>query len=226
MKTNLIFSIPPSQLRIGLIEAINVCVGPTDAYYKASIEQETAHILKDDFQYPDHIRKGIRSLLKTFGFHPSGRSRPASEFLVKDLINRKEFNSINNIVDINNHLSLKSHLPISVLDLDKTGTDLCIRTGLPDEKYIFNKEGQLLSLKNLILVADQSPANGAYGSPVKDSQATKIFAETKNILGIIYTSANITPVEELESLLEEFANHLQKQAKAEKIDFSILDAPK
>ncbi len=226
MKTNLIFSLPPSQLRIGLIEASNVSVGLTDAYYKASVEQEIAHILKDDFQYPDHIRKGIRSLLKTFGFHPSGRSRPASEFLVKDLINRKQFNSINNIVDINNHLSLKSHLPISVLDQDKTGIELCIRTGLPDENYIFNREGQLLTLRNLILVADQNPLKGAYGSPVKDSQATKIFEDAKNVVGFVYTSANITPVDELELLLEEFSDLLIKQGKAEKVEYSIMDAPK
>ena len=151
MQSQITLSLPPCNLRLGIIEAMNVCVRPSSAKYLNQISKEIAHLLKPDFVYPDHLQKGIRGLLKNFGFHPSGRNRPASEFLFKDLLNRQEFNAINNIVDINNHLSLKYHLPISVLDLDKTGPNLCIRVGLENEEYVFNREGQMLSLKKLLL---------------------------------------------------------------------------
>ena len=224
MNSEIILSLPPCKLRLGVIEALNVEVKPSSEDYRNKIDSLTEKLLEDDFIYPDHLKKGIRGLLKSFGFHPSGRNRPASEYLFKDLNNRKEFNYINNIVDINNHISLKYHLPISILDLDKAGKNLCVRIGLDDEKYVFNPEGQLLSLKKLLLIARHGDDRSAIGSPVKDSQATKIFEPTKNIIGFIYTSANITPEEQLQSILNEFAEYLTKEANAEKIETSIIDS--
>lgn len=170
------------------------------------------------------MQKGIRSLLKTFGFHPSGRSRPASEFLCKDLQNRGSFNFINNVVDINNHLSLVSHLPISTFDLDKSGNDLCLRVGLDDESYVFNREGQTLSLKKLLVVARHGSDNAAIGSPVKDSQATKVFEETANIAVIIYSSGNLTSEKDLQRLLERYMLLIKKETGAEELESAILDA--
>jgi DNA/RNA-binding domain of Phe-tRNA-synthetase-like protein len=226
MNTNLIFSLPPSQLRVGLIEAKGIKVKQSSDEYLAEINKDISHILQPDFIYPDHLKKGIRSLMKSFGYQPSGRNRPASEFLVKDLLNRKEFNSINNIVDINNHLSLKYHLPISILDLDKTGPNLCIRLGEEGENYIFNSIGQELSLKKLLIITSQDDTKKGFGSPVKDSHATKIFEEAQNVIGFVYTSANITSNEELGKILEEFKTNLEKQAKASSVEWKILDSPK
>lgn len=224
MQTQVTLSLPPSHLRLGLVEAFNLSVKPSSENYLARIAKETGHLLKEDFVYPDQLQKGIRGLLKNFGFHPSGRNRPASEFLFKDLQNRHEFNAINNVVDINNHLSLKYHLPISVLDLDKTGANLCLRVGLENEEYIFNREGQILSLKKLLLVARQGDDRSPLGSPVKDSQATKIFAETKNVIVFVYTSANITSHEQLQQMLDEFGRLLKEEAEAERIETQIIDS--
>ncbi|GAB4279164.1 MAG: hypothetical protein Kow0029_22930 [Candidatus Rifleibacteriota bacterium] len=224
MKTEVVLSLPPSSLRLGFIEALNVKVRPSSEQYIAQINKEIAPMLNEDYIFPDQMQKGIRGLLKHFGFHPSGRNRPASEFLFKDLLNRKQFNSINNIVDINNHLSLKYNLPISSIDLDKSGYNLCLRIGLDDEEYVFNREGQVLSLKKLLIVARHGKDHSAVGSPVKDSQATKIFEDTKNIAAFIYTSANITSTEQMETILQEFSTLLKKEAEAEKIETRIFDA--
>jgi DNA/RNA-binding domain of Phe-tRNA-synthetase-like protein len=170
------------------------------------------------------MQKGIRSLLKTFGFHPSGRSRPASEFLFKDLQNRGSFNFINNVVDINNHFSLLSHLPISTFDLDKSGYDLCLRVGFDDESYVFNREGQLLSLKKLLVVARQGADLAAVGSPVKDSQATKVFEESTNIAVVIYSSGNITSEEDLQRMLDRYMLLLKKETGARELESAILNA--
>lgn len=224
MKTEVTLSLPPSSLRIGIIEALNVKIRPSSDSYLKNVSSEISAMLKDDFMYPDHLQKGIRGVLKSFGFHPSGRNRPASEFLYKDLQNRKEFNSINNVVDINNHISLKCNLPISVLDLDKTGYNLCVRIGLEGEDYVFNHEGQVLSLKKLLLIARQGENSPAYGSPVKDSQATKIFETTQNIIVFVYTSSNITTEESLQGILDEFAHLLKSEAEAEVVETKIIDS--
>ncbi len=224
MKTNFIISLPPSSLRIGLVEAQGVTVKPSNSDYLAEIDKDIAPILSPDYVYPDKMQKGIRSLLRTFGFHPSGRSRPASEFLAKDLGNRGSFNPINNVVDINNHISLLYNLPISVIDLDKSGSELSLRVGAPEEKYIFNREGQELTLKNLIVIAKNGDSHKPIGSPVKDSQETKVFENTKNILFVIYTSSTITTECELKEINDRIALLLDKECSPERIKTAIIDS--
>jgi len=225
MNTKISFLLPPGPLRIGWIEADDVQIGPSSKEYLGLIEKETKHIREKDFVFPDHLQKGIRSLLKAYGFHPSGRNRPASEFLVKDIQLRGVFNSINNAVDINNHLSLISHLPISILDLEKTGNKIRIRLGREKETYVFNREGQELSLKNLLVISSDDSEDTPFGSPVKDSQKTKIFETTRSLCGVVYTSRNITPTEDLEKLMERFASLLETETKAKRVAWELLDAP-
>lgn len=226
MKTTLLFSLPPSQLRVGLIEADGLQVGPSPAEYLREIAVEIKPLLQPGWVYPDHLQKGIRSLLKSFGFHPSGRNRPASEFLVKDLQARGSFHAINNVVDINNHLSLVSHLPISIIDLDRAGDRLCLRLGGEHEAYVFNREGQLLALKHLLVIARAEGDHAAVGSPVKDSQATKITETTRRAFGVIYTAATITPEGELAALLQRFAELLKGRAGAATAVWKIVDGPR
>ncbi len=222
MQTKIFFDLPESTLRIGFLEAFNINVRPSTEKYQQTITKDIEEMLKPGYAYPDNMQKGVRSLLKTFGFHPSGRSRPASEYLFKDLTNRGSFNYINNIVDINNHISLKYKLPISVFDLDKSGFDLCLRVGGETEEYIFNKEGQILTLKKLLLVAKTGAE--AIGTPVKDSQATKVFEPTKKIAFFVYSSSNITSKEEMEKILNEIGKYLQEEAGATDISSAVLDA--
>jgi DNA/RNA-binding domain of Phe-tRNA-synthetase-like protein len=222
MKSEIILSLPTSHLRVGIIEALQLKVKPSSENYKEQIHKDILSLLDEEYVYPDQMQKGIRGLLKGFGFHPSGRNRPASEYLFKDLRNRKEFNHINNVVDINNHISLKYHLPISALDLNKAGYHLCLRLGMENEKYVFNAEGQILSLKKLLLIARNNGA--AIGSPVKDSQETKIFTSTENVVFFIYTSANITSEDKLQDILNEFSDLLKKEAEAEYIETRIINS--
>ncbi len=222
MYTHVTFDLPESNLRVGFLEAFNIKVKPSSEKYQQKISSDINEMLKPGYTYPDNMQKGIRSLLKTFGFHPSGRSRPASEYLFKDLTNRGGFNYINNIVDINNHISLKYKLPISVFDLDKSGNQLCLRVGNDTEEYVFNKEGQILTLKKLLLVAKTGAE--AIGTPVKDSQATKVFEPTNKIAFFVYSSSNITPKEEMTKILEEIGKYLQEEAGATDIATAVLDA--
>lgn len=222
MQTKVTFDLPDSTLRIGCLEAFNINVKPSSEKYQHTINNDIQEMLSPGYAYPDNMQKGVRSLLKTFGFHPSGRSRPASEYLFKDLTNRGSFNYINNIVDINNHISLKYKLPISVFDLDKSGLDLCLRVGNDTEEYVFNKEGQILTLKKLLLVA--KTGGEAIGTPVKDSQATKVFEPTKKIAFFVYSSSNITSKEEMDKILKEISKYLQEEAGATDISTAVLDA--
>lgn len=224
MQTSIHFALPPGRLRVGLIEANGLTVKPSSPAYLQEVNRDIGSRLDPDYVYPDYLRKGIRSLLKSYGFHASGRNRPASEYLVKDLQGRGSFHAINNVVDINNHLSLVSHLPISILDLDKTGNALCLRLGRRDEHYLFNQEGQDLQLGNLIVVAHADGDGPAFGSPIKDSHATKISPGTVNALGIIYSSDTISETRALDDLLARFADLLRREANAAQVTWDVIDS--
>ena len=71
----------------------------------------------------------VRDLLRQGGFKPSGRSKPASEYLLAAQAGG-HLGPINPAVDACNIASLHSGLPISVVDLDRTQGSL--QLGLVD----------------------------------------------------------------------------------------------
>src|ERR1700750_2661504 len=66
----------------------------------------------------DAVREAVRALLRQGGFKPTGRSKPASEYLLK-AVREGLLAPINLAVDACNIVSYHSGLPISVVDLDR-----------------------------------------------------------------------------------------------------------
>src|SRR5215469_14009234 len=60
-------------------------------------------------QTDDTVRESVRALLRQGGFRPTGRSKPASEYLLK-AVREELLSSINGAVDICNVVSLHSGL--------------------------------------------------------------------------------------------------------------------
>jgi DNA/RNA-binding domain of Phe-tRNA-synthetase-like protein len=134
------------------------------------------------------LKKDIRDMLRHGGFRPSGRSKPASEYLLKAL--EKGWFSpekgINAAVDICNVVSLHSGLPISVLDLELCSPPLRIAICGPQTSYAFNPSGQILDASGLVALHDSL---GPCGSPVKDSQRTKTHDGTQRTVTVIWSHA-------------------------------------
>ena len=140
-----------------------------------------------DFEAPlappdDAVRKAVRELLRAGGFKPSGRSKPASEFL-HGAATRGELGSINLAVDLCNVVSLHSGLPISVVDLELASAPLHVAIAAAGTSYVFNPSGQSISLGGLWCLHDRA---GACASPVKDSQRSKTHAGTRRSLQLIW----------------------------------------
>lgn len=131
----------------------------------------------------DRVRAAVRDLLRHGGiFKPTGRSKPASEFLIK-AVSDGQLASINAAVDACNVASLHSGLPISVVDLDRATAPF--RVGLPPEKttYVFNASGQVIDVGGLVSLWD---AEGPCAGPVKDSQRTKTHPGTTRTLSLVW----------------------------------------
>lgn len=132
---------------------------------------------------PDEgVRKAVRELLRVGGFKPSGRNKPASEFLLR-AATEGSLTSINLAVDLCNVTSLHAGLPISVVDLDRLEPPLRVAIAEPNSSYVFNPAGQELRLDGLVCLFD---AAGASANPVKDSQRTKTHAGTQRTLCLVW----------------------------------------
>jgi DNA/RNA-binding domain of Phe-tRNA-synthetase-like protein len=124
----------------------------------------------------------VRDLLRHGGFKPIGRSKPASEYLVK-AVEENRLGWINVAVDVCNAVSLHSGLPISVVDLDLTRPPLRVGLAPAGAAYIFNASGQSMDLAGLLCLCD---AEGPCGNAVKDAQRTKTSAKTLRTLTLIW----------------------------------------
>jgi DNA/RNA-binding domain of Phe-tRNA-synthetase-like protein len=130
----------------------------------------------------DTVREAIRALLRQGGFKPTGRSKPASEYLIK-AVREGHLSSINLAVDACNIVSLHSGLPISVVDLDRACEPFSVSVAPPGSSYMFNASGQTIDLGGLLCLFD---AEGPCGNAVKDAQRTKTTPETRRTLSIIW----------------------------------------
>jgi DNA/RNA-binding domain of Phe-tRNA-synthetase-like protein len=130
----------------------------------------------------DGVREAVRALLRRGGFKPTGRSKPASEYLLKAVRDRL-LSSINLAVDACNVVSLHSGLPISVVDLDKTREPLRVGVAPAGASYVFNASGQSIDLGGLLCLSD---ADGPCANAVKDAQRTKTDAATRRTLSVLW----------------------------------------
>ncbi len=134
------------------------------------------------FESDDGVRAAVRDLLRHGGFKPTGRSKPSSEYLLREQ-GEGRLAPINPVVDVCNVVSLWSGIPISVIDADRIAEPLSIAVAPRDAKYVFNKSGQELDLGGLLCLSD---AEGPVGNAVKDSQRTKTHDGTRRTLSVLW----------------------------------------
>ena len=130
----------------------------------------------------DDVRKSVRDLLRYGGFKPTGRNKPASEYLLR-AVNEHTLSSINLAVDACNVVSYHSGLPISVIDLDRATLPLRVAIAPAGSEYIFNSSGQVLKLDGLLCLFD---ADAPCANAVKDAERTKTREQTRRTLTLIW----------------------------------------
>lgn len=130
----------------------------------------------------DAVRAAVRDVLRAFGYKPTGRGKPASEYLVR-AVGEGALAAINLAVDAGNAVSLHSGLPISVVDLERTRAPLRLAVAKPGDAYVFNAAGQTIDVAGLPCLVD---ADGPCANAVKDAQRTKTSADTRVTLSIVW----------------------------------------
>jgi DNA/RNA-binding domain of Phe-tRNA-synthetase-like protein len=128
------------------------------------------------------VRQAVRDMLRAGGYKPTGRGKPASEYLVR-AAGEGTLESINAAVDACNAASLHSGLPISVVDAALAEPPWRIAVAGPGERYVFNRAGHEIDLEGLVCLYD---AAGACGNAVKDAQRTKTHEGTTHTLSVVW----------------------------------------
>lgn len=136
-------------------------------------------------QRTEELRTAVRDMLRHGGYKPTGRGKPASEYLVR-AAEEGGLRSINAVVDVCNVVSLHSGFPISVVDTDHAAAPYHIGIAQAGTSYVFNPAGQEIDVSGLVCLFD---ADGPCGNAVKDSQRTKTHLETRHTLSVIWGCA-------------------------------------
>jgi DNA/RNA-binding domain of Phe-tRNA-synthetase-like protein len=184
---------------------------PTPPEFLTLLTLEAAAPIRSD----DSVREAVRRLLRHGGFKPSGRSKPASEYLIR-AVGEGAIGSINAAVDVCNIVSLHSGLPITVVDLAKAKEPLRVGVAPSGAQYIFNASGQTIDLEGLLCLFD---ADGPCGNAVKDAQRTKTDADTRRTLTAIWgTNALPGHAAKAEAWYRELLHRLGATAELVKIE--------
>lgn len=196
------------EICAGIIQAEGCQNGPSSPALLAALDEAIrAAAAPED----EATRQAVRGMLRFGSYKPTGRGKPASEYLL-GAARDGSFPRVSALVDLNNLGSLEALLPASILDLARAGTRrFLLRRGRPGESYVFNHTGQTIELRDLLLAATL-PGDEPCVNAVKDAMRTKVQADTREVLVIVYgTRALRARVEEAAS---RFAARLQAFAGA------------
>jgi DNA/RNA-binding domain of Phe-tRNA-synthetase-like protein len=130
----------------------------------------------------EQVRADVRDMLRHGGYKPTGRGKPASEYLVRAAA-EGALGAINLAVDACNAVSLHSGFPISVVDLDRARAPFRVGTAPAGASYVFNASGQEIDLGGLLCVFD---AEGPCANAVRDAQRTKTTPQTTRTLSVVW----------------------------------------
>ena len=122
-----------------------------------------------------------RAVYKKCGKDPS-RYRPASEQLIRRMLQGTELYQIDTLVDLVNLASIAYGYSIGGFDADKmVGDTLTLGIGREGEPYEGIGRG-LLNIAGLPVYRDQQ---GGVGTPTSDNERTKMTLETRHLLVLI-----------------------------------------
>jgi len=211
--------IPRDDVGLGLVRVEGVQVGPSPQSLADELDLWIDHrhggtLLPEE----EAVRKGARDILRNGNYKPTGRAKPASEYLMR-AAGEGNFPRINGPVDANNLVSLKHCVPVSLWDLDLAGShDFEFRLGSEGEAYVFNAAGQVLDLYDLLcgcgLVPDGQGASQPIVTPIKDSVATKIKGSSTRVAGCVYYPMQAGNQRTLEVITDELLRWLMTCGEA------------
>ncbi|MGL4762586.1 MAG: B3/B4 domain-containing protein [Sarcina sp.] len=151
-----------------------------------------------------------RTAYKKLGKDPS-RYRLSSESLLKRIVKGNGLYRVNNVVDINNLVSLTTSCPVGIYDLSKTKGDITLTIGKDGEVYEGIGRGEI-KIEHMPTFADSL---GSFGTTTSDSTRAMITEDTHHVV------MNLVSFSGEDELLE--FGELAKRLLVEYADAEILN---
>ncbi len=156
-----------------------------------------------------------REVYKKLGKAPS-KYRVSSEALIRRILQKKGLYKINNIVEINNLISIKSDFSVGSYNVKNIKSPICLTVGEEGQKYKgIGKD--LINIENLPVLCDEI---STFGSPTSDSERAMITSSVEEIIMCIYSFSG---KDEVQNYLDEAKDLLIKYADASNIYMNIID---
>jgi len=158
-----------------------------------ALRRKVAEEVRSKFQLEalkDHPTvRAYRDLFWSLGIDPT-KTRPSGEALLRRVLHGDEIPKISTVADAYNLASLKTIIPLSGFDLNLISPPLCIRFSRTDEEFHgIGMTAPIRLTERMLVLADAKQTVCIY--PHRDADATKITAETKNVLVIGYGAPGV-----------------------------------
>lgn len=165
------------NLKLGLLEA-HVKVTDHNETLWEEIDAMTENF---DLETSDIAKlspvSAARKVYRALGKDPT-RYRLSSDSLMRRIVKSQGLYKVNDVVDINNLLSIECGHSIGTYDLDKIQGPIVYDVGTADEEYRGIGRG-VLNIDGLPVFKDEL---GSFGSATSDSERTMVTTQTKRIL--------------------------------------------
>lgn len=195
--------------------------------YKAKVKESSEQLnselnnlcinLQEKYSIEDVLKirsiQDIRAVYKSLGKDPS-RYRVSSEALLRRVLQGKGIYRVNNIVDVNNLISLTYLLPMGSYNLDKVNEFILFRAGEEGEEYKGIGKGSV-NLTSMPVLVDNA---GVFGSPTSDSDRTMVTEGAENLLMIMISFSE----EDIKEKVDEVIIMLKKYVDATDIEYNII----
>lgn len=180
--------IDSSRIAFGVVLAQGLVVDRGPPPLEAALTELALRRAREPLSTAEEARRrAAREMLRHGAFRPTGRAKPASEYLLR-AATEGQVPRINGPVDAANLVSLATMIPISLWDVEASGSHgVALRRGDAGERFVFNVAGQELELQDLVCGVALDGARGRpIVTPVKDSLATKLTPASRHVAGLIY----------------------------------------
>ena len=158
--------------------------------------------------------QSTRKAYKALGKEPN-RYRSSAEAMCRRIAKERGLYYINNVVDINNYLSIKSGYSMGTYDLAHTTGDITWMRA-PEGTAYRGIGKDVLNIEFLPVMFDEE---GPFGNPTSDNDRTMITDATKDLLLVYYAFDGDA---DLPQLLDEAKDLLEKYAGGTDFELNIL----
>jgi DNA/RNA-binding domain of Phe-tRNA-synthetase-like protein len=150
-----------------------------DAFATTLTKEFRNHLVLETLRDEPTVR-AYRDFYWRVGIDPT-KVRPASEALLRRILQGKEFPRINTLVDAYNLASMKSRVAIAAFDATQLNGELTMRLAKSGEAFHgIGMDSPVILKGSEVVVQDSRQLVAVY--PYRDSEATKVAAGTTHVL--------------------------------------------